>query len=109
MGRLSQTREPLVGQPISALVSSRIAEWLAAVDRGAGTLPQALTPELEADVLSRVFDPFFTTKDAGSGLGLAMTLRIMREHGGDVVAKSTAGEGATFTVHLPAAAPAKRR
>ena len=63
---------------------------------------------IEADVLPRVFDPFFTTKDAGSGLGLAMTLRIMREHGGDVVAKSTAGGGATFTVQLPAAAQAKR-
>ena len=68
-------------------------------DSGAGIAP---------DVLPRVFDPFFTTKDAGSGLGLAMTFRIIREHGGDVVAAPRAAGGAVFTVHLPAAPSSKR-
>ena len=51
--------------------------------------------------LPRVFDPFFTTKESGSGLGLAMTLRIIREHGGDIVAAQRPGGGAVFSVHLP--------
>ena len=68
-------------------------------DSGSGIAP---------DVLPRVFDPFFTTKVAGSGLGLAMTLRIIREHGGDVVAAPRPNGGAAFTVHLPAAPSSKR-
>jgi len=51
--------------------------------------------------LPRVFDPFFTTKDSGSGLGLTMTLRIIREHGGDIVAAQRPSGGAVFTVSLP--------
>ncbi len=68
-------------------------------DSGSGIAP---------DVLPRVFDPFFTTKAGGSGLGLAMTQRIIREHGGDVVAAPRTGGGAVFTVHLPAAPSPKR-
>jgi signal transduction histidine kinase len=59
-------------------------------------------PGVPADLLPRIFDPFFTTKDAGSGLGLAMARRIVREHGGDIVAANARGGGAVFTVHLPA-------
>jgi len=54
-------------------------------------------------VLPRIFDPFFTTKGAGSGLGLAMARRILREHGGDIVAGNHRSGGAVFTMHLPAA------
>ena len=61
-------------------------------------------PGVAPDVLPRIFDPFFTTKDAGSGLGLALALRIVREHGGDIVAANDQGGGAVFTVHLPAPA-----
>jgi signal transduction histidine kinase len=59
-------------------------------------------PGFATDVLPRIFDPFFTTKDAGSGLGLAMARRILREHGGDIEAAQHRGAGAVFTVHLPA-------
>jgi PAS domain S-box-containing protein len=58
-------------------------------------------PGIAADTLPRVFDPFFTTKDAGSGLGLALTLRILREFGGDVTAANHPDGGACFTVTLP--------
>ena len=59
-------------------------------------------PGFPPEVLPRIFDPFFTTKDAGSGLGLAMARRILREHGGDIVASNHRGGGAVFTLHLPA-------
>lgn len=59
-------------------------------------------PGIPAEMLPRIFDPFVTTKDAGSGLGLALARRIVREHGGDILAANDRRGGALFTVHLPA-------
>ena len=54
--------------------------------------------------LSRVFDVFFTTKPAGQGTGLGLTIcrRIIREHRGQIGVESRMGLGAQFTVRLPA-------
>ncbi len=57
---------------------------------------------IAAEDLSRIFQPYFTTKEAGIGLGLAITERIIRQHGGEILAESRVGEGTTFTVILPA-------
>lgn len=53
--------------------------------------------------LSRVFDPFFTTKEAGkgTGLGLAVSYSIARNHGGWISVKSQVGEGSAFCLYLP--------
>jgi PAS domain S-box-containing protein len=51
--------------------------------------------------LAQIFHPFFTTTKGGTGLGLPAVRRIMRAHGGRVEAKSTVGEGSTFTIYLP--------
>lgn len=52
--------------------------------------------------LPRIFDPYFTTKDKGSGLGLAASYSIVRNHGGMIDVKSEMGKGSTFSIYLPA-------
>jgi two-component system, sporulation sensor kinase E len=56
---------------------------------------------ISADNLSRVFEPYFTTKSSGSGLGLLIVRRIVREHGGELAIESSEGKGVTLTIRLP--------
>ncbi len=56
---------------------------------------------LSAENLSRVFEPYFTTKSGGSGLGLLIVRRIVREHGGELAIESSEGKGLTLTIRLP--------
>lgn len=56
---------------------------------------------MSAETLSRVFEPYFTTKQSGSGLGLLIVRRIVREHGGELAIESSEGKGITLTIRLP--------
>ena len=62
------------------------------VDTGSG---------MSAGNLSRVFEPYFTTKPSGTGLGLLIVRRIVREHGGELSIESSEGKGLTLTIRLP--------
>lgn len=68
------------------------AVWISATDTGSG-IPQ--------EVLTRLFEPFYTTKRKGSGLGLMIVQRIVREHGGRIEVESRVGKGTTFRLWLP--------
>ncbi|MDY0383747.1 sensor histidine kinase [Trichlorobacter sp.] len=61
-------------------------------DQGCGIAPEDL---------DKIFQPYVTSKEVGIGLGLAITERIIKEHGGEILVASRPGQGTIFTVRLP--------
>jgi signal transduction histidine kinase len=61
-------------------------------DRGAG---------MDEETRRRLFEPFYTTKEKGTGLGMAISKKIVELHKGDLLISSKEGEGTTATVRLP--------
>lgn len=68
------------------------AVWLSVADTGTG---------IPADHLNRIFEPFYTTKQRGTGLGLMIVQRIIREHRGRIELESRVGHGSTFKLWFP--------
>lgn len=58
-------------------------------------------PGIPGDIMSKLFVPFFTTRKTGSGLGLAVTKRVIDNHGGDIEVMSEVGKGTIFDVSIP--------
>ena len=61
------------------------------------------------DVRDKIFDLYFTTKKDGSGIGLAMTYRIVELHNGSIEVESDATHGTTFILRFPLANPQEGR
>ncbi|MBU0630775.1 MAG: hypothetical protein KKC80_07660 [Candidatus Margulisbacteria bacterium] len=120
------TKEYDSGSPITVMADKNrivqvfmniLANALQAIGPGGGTVSIALIQDSGSDhisfkdngpgippkVLKRIFDPFFTTKEAGTGLGLPITKKILEEQGGSIKIDSSEGSGTTVTVTLPAA------
>jgi len=66
--------------------------WISVSDTGGG-IPQ--------DRINHIFEPFYTTKKKGTGLGLMIVQRIVRQHEGRIEVESGVGQGTTFRVRLP--------
>jgi PAS domain S-box-containing protein len=56
---------------------------------------------IPSEIMGKIFEPYFTTRKSGTGLGLVIVYKIIKELGGDIKIKSKEGEGTTFTVLLP--------
>jgi PAS domain S-box-containing protein len=83
------------GGTVSLRVDGADAVSIRIADRGCG---------IAADQQARIFEPFFSLRGGGTGLGLFVSLNSVRRWGGDILVRSTPGEGATFEVLLPPAA-----
>jgi len=96
MNLLINAAHSIQGKGLITLAAAPVGDTveISVTDNGCG---------ISAEHLERIFEPFFTTKDAGrgTGLGLAISHDIVKKHGGELLVKSTAGEGTTFTVRLP--------
>jgi C4-dicarboxylate-specific signal transduction histidine kinase len=64
-------------------------------------------PGIPSDLRAQVFKPFFTTKREGNGLGLAISARIVAEHGGHIGYRCPPGGGTVFTITLQQARPGR--
>ncbi|MBN2482569.1 MAG: HAMP domain-containing protein [Candidatus Omnitrophica bacterium] len=56
---------------------------------------------IKPEHIAKVFEPFYTSRSEGMGLGLAISKKIIDQHGGEIEVTSTKGEGTTFTITLP--------
>ena len=56
---------------------------------------------MDSETASRIFEPYFTTKVTGTGLGLTMVYKVIKEFGGDIEVESYEGKGTIFTISLP--------
>lgn len=84
--------------PLPSGDTARPAVRIEVTDTGPG-IPEALG--------ERLFEPFVTTKASGSGLGLAIAHSTVERHGGTIEVRSQPGQGATFSILLPASDPAR--
>jgi signal transduction histidine kinase len=60
---------------------------------------------MDERIVARIFEPRFTTKKSGNGFGLAVSHRVIQNHGGQIRVSTAPGRGATFTITLPALYP----
>ena len=94
-GTLHVEGENLLLGPENGAVSLRSGRYVRIVVRDEG-------PGIPPDIQKKIFDPYFTTKDRGSGLGLATSYSIVKNHDGLITVESNPGEGAKFLIYLPA-------
>ena len=128
--RVTLATDLAAGDPIAQIDAGQIRQCLINLVRnaaeavsahGGGTvtlrtraLPSRIEIAVEDDgvgipteIQTKLFDPFFSTKEGGSGLGLALTQQIVRDHGGDLRVESAVGRGTTFTVSVPTGGPSR--
>ena len=97
---LINAQQAMEGQSGSVKIATRLAQGdqieIQVHDTG---------PGIPEEIQAKIFEPFFTTKPVGkgTGLGLSVSYGIVKNHKGDIRVESGAGQGATFTISLPAA------
>ncbi|MDQ0286670.1 PAS domain S-box-containing protein [Desulfofundulus luciae] len=89
-------------QPVKRL--TLISRWLAESDEIL-LVVRDTGHGMSGEILSRLSTPFFTTKNAGTGLGLTISYRIIENHGGRIEVNSEEGAGSEFRIYLPVQGP----
>ncbi len=119
-GQISQVIQNIALNAAQAMPDAGVVEITARNVRIPGPgLPQVLKhgPYVEISIadsgigipeqyINKIFDPYFTTKEKGSGLGLATSYSIIRNHNGAIDVASAEGAGTVFRIYLPAATAA---
>ena len=104
---LRQALSNLCRNAVDACADAQVApqiRLIGAVDREHGEVRVTVTdngPGIAADARERIFRPFFTTKSSGTGLGLALTQKIVVTHNGRVTAGAADSGGARMDIVLP--------
>ncbi len=76
---------------VSTYIDSDMVK-LSVADNGCG---------MNEEQMSKIFEPYYTKKSSGTGLGLTVLFKIMKQHGGDVTVHSVRGEGSEFILQIP--------
>ena len=104
-GELTQVLLNLITNAIHAISAVRASGTICisstAIENSVRIAVEDDGPGIRGSDLNRIFEPFFTTKATGTGLGLHLSQKIIREIGGDIWVSSSKSYGATFTVELP--------
>lgn len=102
--QLRQVFTNLVLNGLQAMKEGGTLRVDAVLDQEAGLCSVTVTdsgPGIAREHFDKLFTPFFSTKSGGTGLGLAVSYGIVKDHGGEIRVQSEIGEGAAFTVVLP--------
>jgi signal transduction histidine kinase len=106
VGRLQQVFLNLILNARDAMDCGGYLSIRSTTDSGAIRIEVSDTGHgIEPEHLARIYDPFFTTKGArkGTGLGLAVTYGIVKEHSGHIEVESQPGAGTRFVLEFPLA------
>ncbi len=102
----SRMKQALLNLLINAMDASREGDAITITTEVSGTVLKISVQDtgrgIRPEDVEKIFKPFYTTKTRGSGLGLAVVDRIVKEHGGRIEVDSAPDRGATFTMELPA-------
>lgn len=101
-GQIKQVLVNLIKNAIQAMTRNGVLSIETAVSGDGVVLTVGDTGAgIPSEQLSRIFEPFYTTKKKGSGLGLMIVRRIVRDHRGHINIESHVGQGTVFRVWLP--------
>ncbi len=101
-GQIKQVFFNIIRNAIQAMQHGGVLRiTLSSDDRFVAVSLKDTGPGIPPEELGSIFEPYFTTKSEGSGLGLMIVQRIVRDHGGEIEVHSEPNAGTTFTVFLP--------